>query len=227
MPRYGKLLDYVRGFLCDRHPFRKGAVCPFVPGSLARDRIFFSYAPEPAPDGGEEEALLDALLDAGVDFCERLQIGARSPGALFILFPGDYPVECLLSLHLRRKVKAVERGFMIGVLWPDNPAPSIHAGAYYPLRTPLPAIVVRSMAALDLKFLDPEFYNLKNRIRFLRKFAATFDRENGSRLEAEQVRAARRMLFKHQCMLGLCRLSQLALAGGLLAAGWIGMRAYV
>lgn len=39
---YKTILPYVTEFLCAEHPYRKGAVCPFVPKSLKDGNIFFT-----------------------------------------------------------------------------------------------------------------------------------------------------------------------------------------
>lgn len=43
---YSKVYPYVKGFLCANHPYRKGAVCPFVPAAIKNDNIYFYYLSE-------------------------------------------------------------------------------------------------------------------------------------------------------------------------------------
>ena len=173
---YQQVLPYVTAFLPGSHPYRAGPVCPFVPGALRRDRISFAEGVANG-DAREQAERLRVCVDA---FLSRKQ----GFSALLVLLPEDYDIDALVETHRLMKEYCVRRQLMLGVLWPSNQAPSLHSEDYFPLRTPVPTLVVRDMVVGDLRFLDPDHYSMFRRLVFLRAFMRKF-REQASRGGAE------------------------------------------
>jgi nitrite reductase/ring-hydroxylating ferredoxin subunit len=173
---YQQVLPYVTAFLPGSHPYRPGPVCPFVPGALRRDRISFA---EGIADGDAKQQA-ERLRECVDAFLSRKQ----GFSALLVLLPEDYDIAALSETHRLMKEYCVRRQLMLGALWPTNQAPSLHSEDYFPLRTPVPTLVVRDMVVGDLRFLDPDHYSIFRRLVFLRVFMRKF-REQASRSGAE------------------------------------------
>lgn len=181
---YTGVLPYVKDFLCAPHPFREGAVCPFVPAALKNDRIFFAACSEDDTSLGHANH---------IEHCIKFYLSSKAHnknfGALIILFPREYDVGKLLELHLQNKEQCVRHSLMLGALYCTSQAPSLHNEGYFPLRTPTPVLVIRDMVASDLMFLDPKHYNLEKRLVFLGAFIETFQNQKGIVAQKEVQKA--------------------------------------
>lgn len=174
---YEGILPYISDFLCSPHPDRKGNVCPFVPAAIKKDTIYFSYFSE---DDSKVDFLRDSkdFIKKSINFYTKKKEHSKCFGALIILFPHDYDILKLLEIHLINKQQCVENQLMIGALWDENQAQSLHNPNFFPLRTPTPILVIRDITIQDLIFLDPKYYNIRMRIQFLDAFIKKFSKEN-------------------------------------------------
>ena len=59
---------------------------------------------------------------------------------------------------------------MIGALYSTSQAPSLHCDTWYPLRTPIPVLVIRDMVPNDITFIDSSPEHLINKLLFVRSF---------------------------------------------------------
>lgn len=159
---------YIREFLTAPHPHRSGAMCPYVPGALRSGSIFLSAG---AVDGSTGE-----LMNTARSAIERFR-ELRDPdnsSALIILFPENHSIQDLLHIHRDLKVWCVERHLMVGVLSPESEAWSLHSRDFFPLRTPVPTLVVRDMALFDTQFLVDGPYSVRHRLSFLDAYLERF-----------------------------------------------------
>ena len=169
---YQAVLPYVRDFLCAPHPYRKGAVCPFVPRAIKHDHMYFTYFSH-----FSDQQIRRSLIKAR-EFCLNTK---KEPGqsaifgSLIILFPADFSIDELLALHFKYKPLFVEKGLMLGAMYPSNQAKSLHNDEYFPLRTPIPTLVIRDIVADDLLFMHPTHYHIKRRLQFLSSFIKTVE----------------------------------------------------
>lgn len=185
---YRKVKAYVDSFLTAKHPFRKGAICPFVP--LAVNHRTINYAVLGDIEVGESVEKVSRLLDAFIDFRARV---VHSYSALMIIFEECFPIEKLIAIQHLCKPICIEKHVMIGATYPANRSPSLHNPNYFPLRTPMPCLVMRDLSASDLVFLDPAQYEIPQRVSFLRVFISRFER-SPSPFDAVQVAKAREIL---------------------------------
>ena len=183
---YCNVLPYLNECLVSVHPYRKGAVCPFMPVALRKGTVYFTYFV------GSDDKYATNFIKRCCEFLEQANRG-KSFGALTILFPKEFEIERLLELQIHNKIQCVSRLFMIGALYKDNTSASLHNKDYFPLRTPTPTLVIRDLAVLDLIFLDPKHYNIKARLIFLNSFISKFSRGDSRTSEMEQVQEAVRL----------------------------------
>jgi uncharacterized protein DUF6875 len=163
------VVPYVREFLTAPHPYRPGAMCPYVPGALRSGSIYFAAG---TPEADRRELLKAMRLRIEIFLKIR---PVSEPSALTVLFPDAYPLEDLLRIHRNLKVWCVQRYLMVGVLSPRSEAWSIHSRDFFPLRTPVPTLVVRDMALFDTQFLIDGPYSVHQRIAFLGAYLRCFN----------------------------------------------------
>ncbi len=65
---------------------------------------------------------------------------------------------------------------MLGALYKESQAPSLHSDKYFPLRTPTPIFVMRDLTIHDLQFMHPNHYSTFSKIKFLNSFIRKFSK---------------------------------------------------
>lgn len=187
---YKALLPYVASFLVAKHPHRKGVVCPFVPRALKDDEIYFSY-----PSGNTNIAATD--IGQQIKHCIEYYKARKSrvPGSVIIIFPQDFDIKELFKVHIANKESCIKEHLMLGVMYDKNAAPSLHSQEFFPLRTPVPILVIRDLTISDLVFLDPDHYSVQERYKFLSAFIEKFDEEGMPKnsYAALQIKQAKEM----------------------------------
>ncbi len=189
---YGDILPYVTEFLTAKHPYRNGVMCPFVPQALKNKTIYFTYFDNHDISGSA------VLLDSCIELFK--QMVGDDHGAIIILFRPDFAVADLLAIHIDNKIKCIKNFIMLGALYKNSSASSLHSEYYFPLRTPTPSLVLRDITSSDLAFLEPDHYSPFTKIIFLSAFIRRFSRKKSiSRFTTEQVcqaKVARRSQIK-------------------------------
>ncbi len=159
------LHSYVTQFLTDKHPHRTGNVCPFVPLALKHDAIQF-VLPE-VSEQASPRTLIRTTLDK---FLLWRKMHAHIRGAMIIVFPRNFSVDVLRKAQQRELMRCIRHHCMSGVLYEDNNAPSLHSSEWYPLRTPVPIIVIRDLVVTDIVFVGKTPAYLFHKLIFLRNY---------------------------------------------------------
>lgn len=188
---YEKILPYIQEFLCAEHPYRDGAVCPFVPAAIKHERIYFATCATNDSMEGHSKRIQECVEF----YLERRSLN-RGFGALVILFPENFDIGKLLDLHFANKEICIVNSLMLGALYSTNQAPSLHNSEYFPLRTPDPVLVIRDLVISDLMFLNPRHYNMSKRIVFLESFIGRFKEQAGS-ISQREVEKARELYRRY------------------------------
>jgi hypothetical protein len=69
--------------------------------------------------------------------------------------PGsDEIMDWIVWIHNTAKPEFLKRGLMLGEFYPGNSATGLRSDSFYPLRSPTPIFVIRSMVPLDIAFLS-------------------------------------------------------------------------
>ena len=79
---------------------------------------------------------------------------------------------------------------MIGEFHYLNRCPGLRNLKFYPLRTPLPALVIRNQVPSDIAFMVPEKYSLEKRKALLYYYENNFigtEKENQAKYQLERV----------------------------------------
>lgn len=180
---YEKILPYVTNFLTSKHPHRNGIMCPFVPKAIKQDTMHFTFF------NGEKYKDDPNLIKKCIrHFKENIGTGT---GATIIIFQENFSIHELLAIHIKHKIECIKNFIMLGALYENNSAPSLHCADYYPLRTPTPSLVLRNITSSDLTFLEPEHYSPFAKSIFLSAFIKRFSIESASsKFAATQVSLA-------------------------------------
>ncbi|WP_332261738.1 DUF6875 domain-containing protein [Pseudomonas putida] len=185
---YEGIRPYITEFLTSKHPHRNGIMCPFVPKAISEGTIYFTFPPS------TEYKAINILVGECISFFNK-KIGTGN-GAIIIIFPENFSIPELLSIHIQNKVKCIKSFIMLGILYENNSAPSLHSDDYYPLRTPTPTLVLRNITSSDLIFLEPDHYSPITKTIFLtayiRKFRSKAKKSKFASSQIEIARLARR-----------------------------------
>lgn len=184
---------------------------PFVRSSLQADGLVFSYIDEDQ-FGKAWRQLVDRISEY-IDF-KTNYLDSRT--SMIILLPPEISEETLLKLQARAKKICVYRKIMIGALYPESDAPSLHSDAYFPLRTPTPTLVLRDLVPMDILFLVQERHNRLEKLSFLGSYIDKFQNTSSSdiSLKVDDARLKRRLIFRQLSLLAFALAGVFIVIGG-------------
>lgn len=187
---YSDIKPYLEIFLTGNHPHRKGVMCPFMPKALRSNEIYFSCV-----ENSRSDQEIISLIENCITFYKAR--ARKPPGAIMIIFEPDFDIARLLRIHIEAKPTCIKSELMIGALYKDSPAPSLHSKSYFPLRTPTPTLVLRDLTSQDLIFLNPDHYNIKQKIGFLDAFINKFSFYDGKGFIGKQLAEAKALRSRY------------------------------
>jgi hypothetical protein len=171
-----QLLKWVREFIGAPHPDlgRPGTICPFVPGALSMDTIWFAEVTDAEPT-------LDSISEVIKEY--RNVFLATEPSvapdsinkAFLVAFPtlvarGAEGTALIDLVQYMLKPYFVEQGMMLGEFHALNESPGLRNPEFRPLRSPVPMLAMRLMVASDLPFMIRDEYSSGERAAFLRSY---------------------------------------------------------
>jgi hypothetical protein len=169
------ITTWVKQFLATPNPNlgRTGPVCPFVPEALSRDTLKLVVVH--LPDGDRTAAIEQTVLNYKQVFTEMEPTGkdGRIFKTLLMIFPEvtteDAP-ELIDEVQRRLKAGFVDQGLMLGEFHEKNMCPGLHNDNFFPLRSPIPMLVIRHMVSSDILFLNRPEFDLETRMRYIRSY---------------------------------------------------------
>ena len=185
-----KALGWTEDFIAHPHEQlgRAGAVCPFVPGALERQTLYFREEPS-AKTAKQVNAVVDEALN---DFAELPPTDEQEEQfkSLIMVFPGvqlDRAKEVIDAVQRRRKADFVERCLMIGQFHKLNDTPAVHNPDFYAFQSPVPMLAVRVLVATDNLFMTLPEYSPDEQFRFLSGYYKCLQRWPGSEKRKAEV----------------------------------------
>ena len=170
---------------------RDGTVCPFVPGSLERQTLFF--APEQIADLDVSEVV--ALMD---EYKRRFLSTPPTGGddaiykTIIVVFT-DLPAEGAAGLFKDVLGQLAgssyeEDGIIFGPFYEGNDGTAIYNSSFRPFQSPVPFLFVRNTVLSDWKFFvdDPDWLD-----RWARRFGPSATRALAEELRRRPWRVAR------------------------------------
>ncbi|MFJ9847305.1 DUF6875 domain-containing protein [Kitasatospora sp. NPDC101155] len=156
------MLGWVRDFITQPHPDlesgnpeSKKVVCPFMPGSLELGLTWFALASDPIRSPVD-------VIDALAKYKDLIKSIPPTSGrearykTIIVVFPmvsSEAASEFIDGVHGKVAGEYRADGLMLGEFHPGNGKCGAHNPAFFPLRSPVPAMAVRLMVARDHVFL--------------------------------------------------------------------------
>ncbi len=159
-------------------------VCPFVAGSLQRNLIYVTAHRGRAEPADVERRML-ALKTAFAELASARQDAGRF-AVILAVFPtvaADDAHRVIDMMQARLRHEFVMDGLLIGEFHPLNDTPGLYSPQYRPLRSPVPALGIRSLVVQDVPFiLDSD--------RWIRAYLAHFGHAGCQEIRAVVARGA-------------------------------------
>ncbi|VVS96177.1 DUF6875 domain-containing protein [Erythrobacter sp. EC-HK427] len=166
LEKLAAIAGYAETFLTAPHPKlgRKGAVCPYVRGSL--DRCYLKLggcnvmSTEPTVVVRNMARVIDIfqgmLPDASDEPGESMY---RTILVVFTELSAKEGSELVEAVQKLLKPGFIDQGLMIGEFYPSCPAKGLHSDEFRPLQTPVPCLAVREITLFDAPFmLEDDLY---------------------------------------------------------------------
>lgn len=171
-----QLLKWLREFIGAPHPDlgRTGSICPFVPGALSLDTIWFAEVTESEPTedsiGGVIRKYRNMFLTT-----EPSNAPESIDKAFLVAFPtlaarGAEGIALIDRVQYLHKPYFVDQGMMLGEFHSLNDSPGLRNPEFRPLRSPVPMLAIRLMVESDLPFMIRDKYSYAERTAFLRSY---------------------------------------------------------
>lgn len=173
---HAQMLRWVREYIGAPHPElgRPGSICPFVPGALSLDTIWFAVMTSAAPTVDSIGRIIDECRSIFLE-TEPSKMPQSINKAFVIAFPnllelGPEGTSLVDRVQYMLKPRFVERGMMLGEFHSMNDSPGLRNPEFRPLRSPVPMLAIRLMVESDLPFMTRDQYTYEERAAFLRSY---------------------------------------------------------
>jgi hypothetical protein len=149
------IVRWAKEFLTHPHPDlgRRGPVCPWVRGALARGTFWLALHEGAGIDQAGAIEVMNRYRDLHAALCAGPGDTMKTIVVLFPDIPREQAPEVIDEVQRILKPGFVARGLMVGQFHPDCPEPGLRNPRFRPLQAPVPLLVVRSMVAGDRPFL--------------------------------------------------------------------------
>ncbi|QWP77560.1 hypothetical protein J5226_03895 [Lysobacter sp. K5869] len=171
-----QLLKWVREFIGAPHPElgRSGSICPFVPGALNMDTIWFAEVTEAEPTAESIGRIIKEYRNVFLA-TEPSKAPESINKAFLVAFPtlaarGAEGTALVDEVQYQLKPYFVDQGMMLGEFHSMNESPGLRNPEFRPLRSPVPMLAIRLMVESDLPFMTRDQYSPQERAAFLRSY---------------------------------------------------------
>ncbi|MEQ1963847.1 DUF6875 domain-containing protein [Xenorhabdus khoisanae] len=152
-------------YLCNPHPElgRSGVVCPYSPISMKKETFWLT---EIKTKGRTEEEIKQDIIKLSYLFHEQEpRTGEATQFKTIVSIWDDiYPEEDIARLHYEMKPIFLRAGLMLGEFFSSCEKRGLRNSSFYPLRSPIPLLVVREMLDFDIAFLSDSIEYVKEYI---------------------------------------------------------------
>lgn len=174
IPALRQTLDWVWGFLAKPHPElgRQGAVCPYVEQSMNTEKIWLTIIDSPVLCQKEIEDVVMRYRDVFLKL-EPTRGRETINKAMMMIFPHvpmEKAPELIDGVQAHLKPHYTKMGLMLGEFHRYNQTPGLRNEQFFPLRSPVPMLVIRYMVESDLPFLTRQIDSPGRRVVFLKAY---------------------------------------------------------
>ncbi|MBD2783214.1 hypothetical protein ID858_05375 [Xenorhabdus sp. DI] len=153
-------------YLCKPHPElgRSGVVCPYSPISMKKETFWLT---EIKTKGRTEEEIKKDIISLSYLFHKQEpRAGEETQFKTIVSIWDDiYSEEDISRLHYEMKPIFLHAGLMLGEFFSSCEKRGLRNSSFYPLRSPIPLLVVREMVEFDIAFLSDSIEYVKEYIR--------------------------------------------------------------
>ena len=134
---------------------RAGPTCPFVRASLDKETFWLTAVKDSNPDRTQFETLLLGYRDWFLELEPAIGDDSQYKTILILLpnvAPKDYST-IIEGTQVKLKPEFVEQELMIGQFHPLCEEPGVRNPSFRPLKSPVPLLAIRKIAAGDIVFM--------------------------------------------------------------------------
>ncbi|CAF1071838.1 unnamed protein product [Rotaria sp. Silwood1] len=174
---YLSIFQYIQEFLCQNNEYinRPGPVCPFIPGALKQQSIYFFIANDYY---NSKKRLIKMVQQCQNDFLHQLKPITKNRDKLIykcliiLIRSSDVSHSLIDEIQTELKPKfIIQHGLMFGEFHQSSNSKAIRNENFYPFRTKVPLLVIRYMIANDIIFLDQKHkYSVDVRMNMIKKY---------------------------------------------------------
>ncbi|MFM9647802.1 DUF6875 domain-containing protein [Streptomyces galilaeus] len=178
-----KMLVWVRDYIAKpnmerdkENPNSPTAVCRFMPKSLVMGLTWFAVAKKVISAPGDVISVIDGYRNA-LRSLEPTSGGDARYKTIIVVFPtvtSEMAPEFIDGVHAKASGKYKAEAFMLGEFHADNQKSGSYNPAFFPLQSPVPAMAIRFMVALDHVFLVRETEDLVKDLENIKAYAGAF-----------------------------------------------------
>ncbi|WP_327309642.1 hypothetical protein OG730_42125 (plasmid) [Streptomyces sp. NBC_01298] len=178
-----KMLAWVRDFIAKPNPERDRenpdsptAVCRFMPKSLTMGLTWFTVAKGPIAAPDDVIRVVDAYK-APLSALEPTSGSDAKYKTIIVVFPAvtqQMAPQFIDGTHARASGEYKADALMLGEFHADSQKRGSHNPAFFPLRSPVPAMAIRFMVALDHVFLTKGTGNPMEDLKDLQAYTDAF-----------------------------------------------------
>ena len=153
-----RVRNYIYSFISQENDQlgRDGIVCPYTPGALKRNNLFFTVCNQNLSNRKKSKELVLDYMNLFLKL-EPTVGKYRDFKSIVILLPevsDEFSEEVIEKVQNELKPFFVKKGLMIGQFYPKCTSQGVHNKNFRPLQSPIPWLVIRYMVKTDYVFLD-------------------------------------------------------------------------
>lgn len=173
-PALEQTLEWVWNFLARPHADlgRPGAVCPYVEQAMNIETVWLTVIDTPVLSQQQIEDIVMRYRDVFLSL-EPTRGRETINKAMMMIFPHvpqDKAPELIDAVQASLKPLYTKMGLMLGEFHQHNKTPGLRNEAFFPLRSPIPMLVIRYMVESDLPFLTREIDSPSRRVAFIKAY---------------------------------------------------------
>ncbi|OTA17852.1 hypothetical protein Xvie_00524 [Xenorhabdus vietnamensis] len=152
-------------YLCNPHPElgRSGVVCPYTPISMKKETFWLTEIK--TKDRTAEEIRQDIISLSYLFHEQEPRTGEATQFKTIVSVWDDiHSEENIARLHYEMKPIFLHAGLMLGEFFSSCEKKGLRNSDFYPLRSPVPLLVVREMLEFDIAFLSDSVEYVKEYI---------------------------------------------------------------
>lgn len=161
---YAQVFWYVHEFLKEQHPFRSGAICPHIARAERANAVHYKIV-----KSGQTKQIQVAIESSLSHHANN-----NDTGSTILLFPRKVWLHRLRRVRNKYLAQTHQAGMLLGLLHPHDNSESKYGRDFFPLRSPMPIMTIRSMLVSDLDMFRDSTWDKGVQRRLLQGYIKRF-----------------------------------------------------